>query len=343
MKFAPLPVEEAVGALAAHSLRTADLVLRKGSLITGETSIQLKAAGIDTVVAVRLEPGDVGEDAAALRLAQAVAGPGVRVERPFTGRSNLYAEGAGILVVAREAIDRINGVDELITLATLSAFKPVVAGEMIGTVKIIPYAVPGPVLEAAVASAAAGPIVRVAPYARRRIGVVSTLSPGLKPSVVAKTLTVLGERLAPAGAAITAQAETAHETAALAAALASQAAGGTDLIVVFGASAIADRRDVIPAAIEAAGGVIEHFGMPVDPGNLLLVGRIGEVPVVGAPGCARSPKENGFDWILQRLLAALPITRADITGLGVGGLLMEIVSRGQPRSGEPAAAAAEED
>ena len=107
--------------------------------------------------------------------------------------------------------------------------------------------------------------------------------------------------------------------------------------MVFGASAIADRRDVIPAAIEAAGGAVEHFGMPVDPGNLLLVGRVGEKPVIGAPGCARSPKENGFDWVLQRLLAGLAVTRSDITRLGVGGLLMEIVSRGQPRSGgEPA-------
>ena len=44
--------------------------------------------------------------------------------------------------------------------------------------------------------------------------------------------------------------------------------GGAELVIVFGASAIADRRDVIPAAIERVGGSIEHFGMPVDPGNL---------------------------------------------------------------------------
>lgn len=106
-----------------------------------------------------------------------------------------------------------------------------------------------------------------------------------------------------------------------------------DLVVIFGASAIADRRDVIPAGIEAAGGSVAHLGMPVDPGNLLLVGAYGPVPVIGAPGCARSPKENGFDWVLHRLLAALPVTRADIVALGVGGLLMEIVSRPQPRSG----------
>jgi molybdenum cofactor cytidylyltransferase len=107
---------------------------------------------------------------------------------------------------------------------------------------------------------------------------------------------------------------------------------GAELVIVFGASAIADRRDVIPAALVAAGGTIEHFGMPVDPGNLLLIGRVRGQAVLGAPGCARSPKENGFDWVLMRLLAGLPVSRADITGMGVGGLLMEIVTRPQPRS-----------
>jgi molybdenum cofactor cytidylyltransferase len=112
---------------------------------------------------------------------------------------------------------------------------------------------------------------------------------------------------------------------------------GAELVIVFGASAIADRRDVIPAALEAVGGRIEHFGMPVDPGNLMLIGSAQGQPVLGAPGCARSPKENGFDWILMRLLAGIRVSRADITGMGVGGLLMEIVTRPQPRE-EPVAA-----
>jgi molybdenum cofactor cytidylyltransferase len=113
---------------------------------------------------------------------------------------------------------------------------------------------------------------------------------------------------------------------------------GAELVIVFGASAIADRRDVIPSAIAKIGGAIEHFGMPVDPGNLLLVGRARDRLVLGAPGCARSPKDNGFDWVLMRLLAGLPVTREDITGMGVGGLLMEIVTRPQPRD-EPLAGA----
>src|SRR5213075_1554595 len=103
-----------------------------------------------------------------------------------------------------------------------------------------------------------------------------------------------------------------HEQAALKSALAEVLRDGAELVIVFGASAIADRRDVIPAALEAAGGKVEHFGMPVDPGNLLLIGSLAGKPVIGAPGCARSPKENGFDWVLHRLLANVPVTRVDI-------------------------------
>src|SRR5215207_1944260 len=156
---------------------------------------RLKQADIDTLVAARLDSGDVGEDEAALRLAEALAGKNVAVERPFTGRSKLYAKHAGVLVVSRCIVDRINAVDEAITAATLPAYKPVVEGEMIGTVKIIPFAAPCAALDRVLAIAAEDRAITVAPYVRRRIAVVSTLLPGLKPSVVTKTLQVLTGRL----------------------------------------------------------------------------------------------------------------------------------------------------
>ncbi|MXQ13167.1 molybdopterin-binding protein [Microvirga makkahensis] len=332
MRFGPVPVEEAIGALAAHSVRAGDVVVRKGTLVSPDMAMRLRQAGVETIIAARYEPGDVAEDEAALRLARALAGENVVVEAPFTGRSNLYAEASGVLLIDAGAIDGLNAVDEAMTAATLPAFKPVVAGEMVGTVKIIPYAIPETLLQTGIARAGRDAL-RVAPYKRRALGVISTLLPGLKPSVVDKTLAVLGQRLEPADARIVSDRRVPHEAAALAQELAGQAKDVAQLIVIFGASAIADRRDVIPAAIERAGGRVEHFGMPVDPGNLLLIGSIAGKPVIGAPGCARSPKENGFDWILHRLLADVPVTRADITALGVGGLLMEIVSRPQPREG----------
>jgi molybdenum cofactor cytidylyltransferase len=330
MKFGAVAPKDALGATAVHTIRQGTLVLKKGTLIGSAEVAALESAGIKDIVVARLEPGDVSEDVAAADIAKAVAGEGVHVDRAFTGRANLFAEIPGVLVVDKDNIDKLNRIDEAITFATLQAFKPVVAGEMIATVKIIPFAVGKDAHDLAV-KAATKPLLRVAPYRVRKVGVVSTLLPGLATKVIEKTLKITAERLAPAGATIIAERRVPHERDAVARALDEVLKAGAELAIVFGASAIADRRDVIPAALETIGGSVEHFGMPVDPGNLLMIGSAGTRPVLGAPGCARSPKENGFDWVLMRLLAGLPVPREDITGLGVGGLLMEIVTRPQPR------------
>jgi molybdenum cofactor cytidylyltransferase len=333
MKFGPVAPSDALGATAVHSIRQGELVLKKGTLIGPPEVAALKAASVKEIVVSRLEPGDVSEDQAAAEIAKAVAGEGVRTDRAFTGRCNLFAETAGILVVEKDAIDRLNRIDEAVTLATLPAFKPVVEGEMIATVKIIPFAVAEAARDQAVVAAGkAKPVIRIAPYKVRKLGIVSTLLPGLSPKVVEKTLKITTARIAPAGATIVAERRVPHEQAALAKAIDEVLKAGAGLVIVFGASAIADRRDVIPMAVEAVGGEIEHFGMPVDPGNLMLIGKARGQAVIGAPGCARSPKENGFDWVLMRMLAGLPVSREDITGMGVGGLLMEIVTRPQPRT-----------
>jgi molybdenum cofactor cytidylyltransferase len=331
MKFGPASPKQAIGGVTVHTLRQGSLVLKKGTTIGLAEAEALTQAGVKEIVVVRLDEGDVSEDFAAGSIARAIAGDGVDVERAFTGRSNLFAAQAGVLVVDREAVNKINRVDEAITFATLPAFKAVVAGEMIATVKIVPFGIEARLCETAVAAAKTGRM-RVAPYTIKRVGIVSTLLPGLAPKVVDKTLRVTAERLAPAGATIIAERRVPHDEADLAAAIRELLGLGAELVIVFGASAIADRRDVIPSALEHIGGVIEHFGMPVDPGNLLLIGNAGGVPVLGAPGCARSPVENGFDWVLMRLLAGLTVTRDDLTGMGVGGLLMEIVTRPQPRA-----------
>jgi molybdenum cofactor cytidylyltransferase len=331
MKFGPASPDEAIGGVTVHTLRQGALVLKKGTTVGPAEVDALKKAGVRDVVVVRLEEGDVSEDAAAASIAQAVTGEGIMVERAFTGRANLFAARAGVLVIDRDAVDRINGVDEAITFATLAAYKPVVEGEMVATVKLIPFGVAGKLRDAAVKAAGHG-AMRIAPYVIRKVGIVSTLLPGLASKVIDKTLRVTAERLAPAGAAIIAERRVPHDEKVLATAINEMLALGAELVIVFGASAIADRRDVIPAAITNVGGAIEHFGMPVDPGNLLLIGSARGVPVLGAPGCARSPVENGFDWVLMRLLAGLKVTRAELMGMGVGGLLMEIVTRPQPRA-----------
>ena len=155
MKFGPVPPRDAEGATAVHTIRQGTLVLKKGTLIGPAEVAALEAAGIKDIVVARLEPGDVSEDKAAAEIAKAVAGPGVHVDRAFTGRSNLFAGSAGRAGGrASDAIDQLNRVDEAITFATLPAFKPVVEGEMIATVKIIPFATSETALKSALAVAA---------------------------------------------------------------------------------------------------------------------------------------------------------------------------------------------
>jgi molybdenum cofactor cytidylyltransferase len=341
MKFGETPVDQAVGTVLAHSLKLPGRALRKGRTLTAEDVAALAAAGHRSIVAARLEPDDIPEDAAAAEVAAPLAGAFVSVAKPFTGRVNFFSQAAGVIVFERDRIDRLNLVDEAITLATIAPCAVVAPKQMVATVKIIPLAVSRRSVAACLkAVEGAGPLFRVAPFQAKRASLIQTRLPGLKESVLDKTVETTRERLAALGSTLVAEARTEHDSPRLAAAIDAAVAAGAELVLVAGASAIIDRRDVIPAAIDCAGGVIDHFGMPVDPGNLMLMGRLGDVPVLGLPGCARSPKVNGFDWVLERLLAGLPVGAGEIRRMGVGGLLADIPIRPMSRSKLAAAQAA---
>jgi len=337
VRFSTIPVAEAAGAILAHSARLAKGSFKKGRVLSAEDVAALRAAGYEEVAAARLEADDVPEDEAATRVARAATGPGVRMSAAFTGRCNLYATGRGVVVVDGARLDRANLVDEAVTIATVPPYDVVEDGQMLATVKIIPFAAPEPaVAEAAAIVGEGGPLVRVAPFRSRAVGLVMTRLPGTKESVLDKTAEAITARLEALGSRLVQERRVAHTASGVADAVAALSEDGSEMILVSGASAIVDRRDVVPAGIEAAGGTVEHFGMPVDPGNLLLIGRLGAAPVIGLPGCARSPKLNGFDWVLQRLLADIPVGREDIMRMGAGGLLTEIATRPQPRQGPSA-------
>lgn len=331
MKFGSVPLDQALGAVSAHSVKLADHTIKKGARLESDDLAALHREGRDHVIVAQLDPDDMDEDQAAAHLAQAISGVSIRCDRPSTGRVNLFASAAGVLRVDVEKINALNAIDEAVTFATLPDFKAVELGEMVATVKIIPFAVPRRIIDQAARLGLDQRLVAVHPFKPRKVAAISTVLPGLKPSVINKTLAVLEGRLSLARSTVDADLRVAHDVTEVTTALRTAIDEGADLVIIFGASAITDRRDIIPQAIEYAGGRIEHFGMPVDPGNLLLIGSVQGKMVIGAPGCARSPKENGFDWVLHRAMADIPVMRNDITTLGVGGLLMEIVQRGHPR------------
>ncbi|MGH7092938.1 MAG: NTP transferase domain-containing protein [Stellaceae bacterium] len=334
MQFGEVPVAEAEGAILAHSLRLGTTVLKKGRVLAAADLHAIAEGGLARIVVARLDPGDIGENEAAATLAAAAAGPNITVADPFTGRANLHAQARGLLVFDRARLDRFNLVDEAVTLGTLPEYAIVEPRQMVATVKIIPFAAPREAVAACAAIAAEGEApLRVAPFRARSVALIQTRLPGLKESILDKTHQVTEARLAALGCRLTREARCGHIVGELAEQVREALADGVDMVLIHGASAILDRRDVIPAAIVAAGGAIEHFGMPVDPGNLLLLGRVGERLVLGLPGCARSPKINGFDWVLERLVADVPVGRGDIMRMGAGGLLAEIPTRPQPRAG----------
>ena len=341
MKFGEVPVAEAEGAILAHSLKLGATVLKKGRVLARADLDAIAAAGLQQIVVARLEPGDLREDAAAARIAAAAAGPNITVANAFTGRANLFAEARGLLVFDRDRLDRLNLVDESVTLGTLPPFAVVEPRQMVATVKIIPFAVPEAAVASAAEFAAAGEaLLRVAAFVPRDIALIQTRLPGFKESILDKTRQVTEQRLAALGCRLVAEERCAHTVAELAPRIAAAAAQGADFVFVHGASVIVDRRDVIPEAVVAAGGRVDHFGMPVDPGNMLLLCHVGDTPVLGLPGCARSPKVNGFDRVLERLVAGVPVGPQDIMRMGAGGLLAEIPSRPLPRAeASPAPAA----
>lgn len=338
MKFGPVPLAHAETKILAHNIAGPDgrRLLRKGKPLTAEDVEVLRRIGRASIYVAELEADDVDEDSAARRVAAAALGPNLRLPGAASGRANMLSTALGLLRVDAERLARLNECDG-VTLATLVNHTAVLPRQMVATVKIIPFAVP----EAAVRRAEqiareGGPLLRVDALASQPVGLILSGSPSLHEKLAAD-FAPLSARVEALGSHVTLTGYVALEDesgeVALAEELARQRAGGARLILLAGETAIMDRNDIVPRAVKRAGGHVESVGAPVDPGNLLMVAYLGEVPILGAPGCARSRKHNIVDWVLPRLLAGDRLTRADIFALGHGGLLEDNPERPMPRGG----------
>ena len=333
MKFSEYHLDDALGAILAHSLRLPNKSLKKGTVLTDSDLSFLKEYGYEKIVCAKLEEGDLNEDVAAAELATLITGANLVKGNAFTGRCNLFSETSGLVVFNPLYLDRFNSVHESITLGTVAPFQNVSKGQMIATLKIIPFAIPSKLLRKIKANKDDFEnLLHVAPYPEKKVTLIQSRLPGTKETVLNSTLEATSFRLQNLGILDLNEARCNHDQNSLSELIIQAVKDQAELILISGASAVVDRRDVVPAAIEHAGGKIRHFGMPVDPGNLLLLGSINGIDVVGIPGCARSPKLNGFDWVLQRLLANIPLESVDIMRMGSGGLLKDIITRPLPRA-----------
>ncbi|WP_299627095.1 molybdopterin-binding protein [uncultured Tateyamaria sp.] len=329
MRFGPVPVAGALGATLAHSMTGSSGKIAKGTVLEAGHIDALRAAGLDMITVAQLDPGDVEENAAATALAQALVpdpeAQGLRIAAAGAGRVNLYATGPGVLQMDTNAVHALNAVDPMITIATVPAFHRVEERTMIATIKIIAYGVPGAAL--ADACAAGQGALRIAAPVYGLATLIETVVAGDVPSD--KGRAALTGRLDRMGLTLSPRVAVDHIIDPLAQAL-KEAPG--EVIFVLTASATSDPRDVGPEALRAAGGTVTAYGMPVDPGNLLFCGWLGDKPVIGLPGCARSPALNGADWVMERIICGQRLTQASISAMGVGGLLKEIPTRPRPRA-----------
>lgn len=326
MIFGTLPVDQAKNAILAHSLSLSSGKIRKGSVLDESVLKAIRADGISDVIVAKLEAGDLSEDAAAELVGKALLSDDLRLGPVFTGRVNVLAEKPGLVRINAKAIAAFNAEDEGLTLATLPDFMRVSADQLVATVKIIPYGIAARKVENAIAALAQSSLA-LQPFKGGAARLIMTRTPGFKESLLTKGEAVVKKRLEALGYDLTDVQIVPHQEQAVADALRAPA----DLHLILGASATSDRADVAPSGVIAAGGQIDRFGMPVDPGNLLFLGEIAGAPVVGLPGCARSLALNGVDWVLERLACGIRVDGAAIALMGVGGLLKEMPERPQPR------------
>ena len=329
MKFGPVPVEESAGCILAHSLKIEGTRLKKGRCLSESDVRLLREAGFGQVTVASLEPHDLGEDEAARRIADALlAGTeGLTCTAPFTGRVNLHAAAAGIVEIDAERVFRINSIDDRITLATLAKYDRVAPRSLVATVKVITYAV----AEDSVARAqeAASGALRLRRPVRGTASLILTQTVGQPAHLVRKGEKAVSARLDALGVRLADTHSVAHESGPVCRAI-SRSAG--DMVLLLTGSATSDSEDVGPSALRMAGGKLLRFGMPVDPGNLLFLGDVSGRPVIGLPGCARSPALNGADWVLERIACGINVGSRDIAAMGTGGLLKEIPTRPHSRT-----------
>ncbi|MGM4915336.1 molybdopterin-binding protein [Rhizobium ruizarguesonis] len=332
--FGIMETRTALGAILAHKVSAEGRTFQKGHKLTRENLSFLGSLGISQVTAHRIEPDEVDEENAADLVSRAIGAEHMRIAPAVGGRMNFYSQADGLFIADKKLVDIFNSIDHAITFASLPDRISVKAGEMIATVKIIPLAVSRSAVEAAASVAGIGCMIKVMPFRRYTASLIATQLPSLSEKTMSKTARILGIRLMERNSLLLSETRVAHSADAVAAALKVEIETrppGDHMIVIFGASAVVDNNDVIPEAIRLAGGAVERVGMPVDPGNLLVLGRVGDIPVIGAPGCARSSSENGLDWVLDRLIAGDHLDGLEISRMGVGGLLKEISARPQLR------------
>ncbi|MCL4296387.1 MAG: molybdopterin-binding protein [Anaerolineae bacterium] len=322
MRVVRVPLNEAAGHILLHNQAGPDgrKALKKGQRLTAADIALLRDLGREQVYIAILAEADLDENAAARRLGQIMTSQGLEPSSATTGRVNLMATFAGLFKVNVESLLSFNDITG-VTLATIPNNSVVQPKTMVGTIKIIPYGLPHADLAAAEAIAGASRLVEVKPFVVRQAALITTGSTAAREKVIKSFTPALRDRLAGYNTTLLEGPYVSEDEVEISQALQWALNSGAKMILVAGETSIMDVDDITPRAIKAVGGEIVHYGMPVEPGNLMLLAYCGDIPIVGAPGCAKSRSYNVVDMVLPRLASGEHLTRRDLIALGHGGLL----------------------
>lgn len=295
------------------------LNLLKGRILTVDDIESLRTVGERELHLLELEAGDIHEDEAALRIARAVAGPGLELQGPAESQVKLVVSQRGILGVRADVLKRINSLP-WVGVFTLYDGQVVEEGKKVAGVKVAPLAVPERVVtEVEAICSQAGPVVVVHPLRPLRVTVLNRER--LEESRRLRHEQELIERIDWLGGELTnVTVQNPDDAEALAEGLRQQLEAGADLLIVAGTNSV-DPLDVAARGLLAAGGELVRQGMPAHPGSTYWLARLGQAPVLGLSSCGMFSDATVFDILLPRLFAGLPVDADFLAGLGHGGLL----------------------
>jgi molybdenum cofactor cytidylyltransferase len=303
MKLQTLDIENAVGGVLIHNIADAQghKALHKGHRLTSGDVEKLHALGKEQVFVGTFDPGDVSENDAAVRIANAVAGQNLAQSAVSTGRINLMSNVRGVFDVNLDAQMEINLLDG-ITLATIPAYSVVEPKKIVATVKTIGLAIPEASLERVEEiTRAANEIVGVRELPSARVAVILTGSAKVRAGVEKSLMPPIRGRIEDLGGQVVSNEYVDHAEDAIAEAIRRARAKNVDCIILAGETSIMDASDVTPRGIRQADGEIEIWGVPVEPGNLFLLAYAANLPIIGAPGCVKSRDLNIVDLVLPIL------------------------------------------
>jgi len=325
-----VPVDEAAGRRALHDMTrivpgtSKGVEFAAGADITAGDVCRLQTMGKNSVYVEDLSEPDgefVHENEAALAFAQAIAGPGIVTSgAPREGKVELLAEQGGLLVVDRQRLTEFNCI-EGVMCASRQTHLVVEAGKAVAGCRAIPLYLPRRVFDAAMGLLADGPLVSVRGIRASRAGVLVTGTEVYSGLIEDKFEPVVRSKVEALGGKVVAVRKAPDDRAAVAGAVAQLLAAGADLIVTTAGLSV-DPDDVTRLGLDDAGLTEAVHGMPILPGAMALVGRIGGADVIGVPACALFHRTTSFDLLLPRVLAGLRPTRRDLAGLAEGAMCL---------------------